>query len=232
MVGIQYYSGLTAAGEEVNLRREPSNRYDSNAIQVKTLTNVQIGHIPAVVAAKLAPLMDRGLVKVTGEMVDGNVSSLPPCLLVRPLTSSLQLFGRPFKLNIDVGIFAPESMRQQLLPHLRWATPAPARRSAKLVPLAPQPNQTGVTGTSSPSKGKGKETAPRTVIQAEAGETPAQTAARQRRMEVALSALQRADNKSGDEVSWSSRDLGELKLNLGDDLRAGAGCSRRRHRRS
>ena len=112
---------------------------------------------------------------------------------------SSQLFGRPYKLNIDVGIFALESLRQQLLPKLKWATPAPARRSAKLIP---QVNQTGVTGTSTTSKGKGKETASssKVVIPAEPGETPAQTAERQRRLQMTLNALKRADERTGDEV--------------------------------
>jgi SWI/SNF-related matrix-associated actin-dependent regulator of chromatin subfamily A3 len=34
VVGIQYYRGLVGMGEYVMLRREPSNRYDANAIQV------------------------------------------------------------------------------------------------------------------------------------------------------------------------------------------------------
>jgi SWI/SNF-related matrix-associated actin-dependent regulator of chromatin subfamily A3 len=34
VVGVQYYDGMVGRGEEVDLIREPTNRYDSNAIQV------------------------------------------------------------------------------------------------------------------------------------------------------------------------------------------------------
>ena len=43
-----------------------------NAIQVKNISNVQIGHIPRNVASKLAPLMDRGIITVEGVMHEGN----------------------------------------------------------------------------------------------------------------------------------------------------------------
>jgi hypothetical protein len=33
-VGVQYYRGLVGRGEYVMLRREPTNQYDKNAIQV------------------------------------------------------------------------------------------------------------------------------------------------------------------------------------------------------
>ncbi|TLD39477.1 putative snf2 family helicase protein [Venturia nashicola] len=58
IVGVQYYRGHVTFGEMVLLNREPTNQYDSNAIQVKNVSGVQIGHIPRQVAAKLAPFMD------------------------------------------------------------------------------------------------------------------------------------------------------------------------------
>lgn len=42
----------------VILKREPTNQYDSNAIQVLNVSSVQIGHIPRAVASKLTPFMD------------------------------------------------------------------------------------------------------------------------------------------------------------------------------
>lgn len=42
----------------VILQREPTNQYDSNAIQVLNVSGVQIGHIPRAVASKLTPFMD------------------------------------------------------------------------------------------------------------------------------------------------------------------------------
>ena len=80
---------MVGPGEEVLLVREPQNRYDryavllliqvtfsnslsSNAIQVKNIGNVQVGHLPKNVAAKLAPLLDRRAVTVEGVINDGN----------------------------------------------------------------------------------------------------------------------------------------------------------------
>lgn len=34
VVGVQYYHGLVGRGEYVLLRREPTNKWDSNAVQV------------------------------------------------------------------------------------------------------------------------------------------------------------------------------------------------------
>ena len=43
------------------MRREPRNHYDPNAIAVLTANgHAQAGYIPKEVAAKLAPMMDRG----------------------------------------------------------------------------------------------------------------------------------------------------------------------------
>lgn len=41
---MQYYSGLVGADEHVMLRREPGNKYDSNAIQVRA-ANVSIAEL-------------------------------------------------------------------------------------------------------------------------------------------------------------------------------------------
>ena len=84
-----FHAGLVGPGEEIRLVREPHNPYDrreqslqfitclltlvySNAIQVKNIGQTQIGHIPRSVAAKLAPLIDRGLIIVEGVMHEGN----------------------------------------------------------------------------------------------------------------------------------------------------------------
>lgn len=85
-------AGLVGRGEEVSLVREPRNKYDRNAIQVKNIGGtqvcdhddtclscaierakpIQVGHIPRTVAAKLAPLMDSGSITVEGVMHEGN----------------------------------------------------------------------------------------------------------------------------------------------------------------
>lgn len=64
--------GLVGPGEEVRLVREPGNAYDRNAVQVKNIGGTQVGHLPRNVAAKLAPLMDRGIIAVEGVMHEGN----------------------------------------------------------------------------------------------------------------------------------------------------------------
>ncbi|KAG5635503.1 hypothetical protein H0H81_011022 [Sphagnurus paluster] len=74
VVGIQYYKGLVGPGEEVMLIREPQNPYDKNAIQVKNVSQTQVGHLPKAVAAKLASLMDQRLVTVEGVINDGNLT--------------------------------------------------------------------------------------------------------------------------------------------------------------
>ncbi|KAF8638068.1 hypothetical protein AX16_010700 [Volvariella volvacea WC 439] len=100
VVGIQYYDGMVGPDEEVILVREPSNPYDRNAIQVKNIGQIQVGHLPRNVVAKLAPLMDSKLISVEGVMKDGNMS------------------GRK-KYNLSMF----PSKREELEPLLIWATP-------------------------------------------------------------------------------------------------------------
>lgn len=88
VVGLQYYTGLVGAGEEVRLVREPHNKYDRNAIQVKNIGGTQVGHVKREYAARLAPLLDQGLITVEGVMQEGNRASLNPlcirsCLVIR-----------------------------------------------------------------------------------------------------------------------------------------------------
>lgn len=70
VVGCQYYRGHATIGEFAIVRREPSNPYDSNAIQILNVLGAQIGHLGRGVASKLAPFMDDRSVfleaKVTG----------------------------------------------------------------------------------------------------------------------------------------------------------------------
>ena len=46
--------------------------YLRNAVQVKNISRVQVGHLPRNVASKLAPLLDRHAVTVEGVINDGN----------------------------------------------------------------------------------------------------------------------------------------------------------------
>ncbi|KDR75774.1 hypothetical protein GALMADRAFT_248461 [Galerina marginata CBS 339.88] len=136
VVGIQYYKGLVGPGEEVVLVREPQNPYDRNAIQVKNISRVQVGHLPRNVASKLSPLLDRRVVTVEGVINDGNLGG-----------------SRAYTLSITLKIYGPSDKRSELEPLLIWATPSqrgfpkapPAARqsssvSARVGNLAPMPS--------------------------------------------------------------------------------------------
>lgn len=59
IVGVRFYDGFATMGEQVMVKREPGNPYDSNAIRINNVRGEQIGHIPRNLAAKLAPFMVR-----------------------------------------------------------------------------------------------------------------------------------------------------------------------------
>ncbi|KAM6502461.1 SNF2 family N-terminal domain containing protein, partial [Amanita muscaria] len=105
VVGIQYYTGLVGPGEEVLLLREPNNRYDRNAIQVQNISRIQVGHLPRQIAVKLAPLLDRRVITVEGEINDGNLN------------------GKGYTLSITLKFYGPTGKKDQLEPQLLWATP-------------------------------------------------------------------------------------------------------------
>ena len=42
VVGAKYYTGMVGLGEQVNLVREPTNRFDGNAIKVTNISNIQV----------------------------------------------------------------------------------------------------------------------------------------------------------------------------------------------
>ncbi|KAF2474647.1 uncharacterized protein BDR25DRAFT_332048 [Lindgomyces ingoldianus] len=66
IVGVRYYTGVATLGEMVILRREPQNPYDGNAIQVVNVQNAQIGHIPRIMAQKLATYIDNRSLLIEG----------------------------------------------------------------------------------------------------------------------------------------------------------------------
>ncbi|KIJ19024.1 hypothetical protein PAXINDRAFT_97103, partial [Paxillus involutus ATCC 200175] len=105
IVGVQYYKGLVGPGEEVRLIREPHNKYDRNAIQVKNIGGTQVGHIPRNIASKLAPLLDKRLITVEGVMFEGNLT------------------GFSYSLSMSLKIYGASDKRDILEPLLIWATP-------------------------------------------------------------------------------------------------------------
>jgi len=82
IVGVQYYQGNANPGEQVLLKREPGNPYDSNAIRVDNVQNTQIGHIPRRVAEKLAKFIDNSFLTCEGEL-SGNIGHFDCPIVVR-----------------------------------------------------------------------------------------------------------------------------------------------------
>ncbi|KAI0035861.1 SNF2 family N-terminal domain-containing protein [Vararia minispora EC-137] len=132
IVGVQYYHGLVAAGQQVNIIREPNNRYDRNAIKVTNIQNEQVGHLPRDLAQKLAPLMDKGFVRPEGIMDEGN--------MVR---------GSKFSLDLTLKIYGDTNKRSTLEPLLTWATLGGrgfSRNAASTYTRGVGPSQAGALG--------------------------------------------------------------------------------------
>ena len=74
IVGIQYYNGIVSRKEQVRLVREPTNRYDRNAIRVDNIRDEQVGHIPRDAAVYLSPMLDKKILHHVegGEGTRGN----------------------------------------------------------------------------------------------------------------------------------------------------------------
>ncbi|WVQ99528.1 hypothetical protein IAU59_006664 [Kwoniella sp. CBS 9459] len=104
VVGVQYYRGLVGRGEYVMLRRQPTNQYDPNAVQVINAGGTQVGHIPRAVAGRLAELMDGRAITVEGRMVGQNLDG-----------------AKHYKMGMDLSIYARPSLREVLEPELAWA---------------------------------------------------------------------------------------------------------------
>lgn len=177
VVGIQYYKGLVGPGEEVLLVREPSNPYDRNAIQVKNIGHVQVGHLPRNVASKLATLMDRQLVTVEGVVNDGNLSG-----------------SRGYTLSLRLKIFGPSDKRNSLEPLLGWATPGqrgfPSRQTATSTPVVPASVGRTPSAAVGPSQQRNQTPAQREAAQKQ--QEALQKAAELRQM---LSNLEKVDDE-------------------------------------
>ncbi|BFZ55803.1 hypothetical protein PYCC9005_002844 [Savitreella phatthalungensis] len=78
VVGIRYYAGRVSQDEYVALRREHTNRYDRNAIQVLSVRGEQVGHLPADHARALTPWVDGGVIRLEAACLGkGGVFALP-----------------------------------------------------------------------------------------------------------------------------------------------------------
>mgnify|MGYP002803377023 FL=1 len=140
IVGVQHYNGVVSDREEVVLRRQPTNMYDRNAIQVLNIRGEQIGHVPREMASLLAPVMDRFSdgteLRVEGHIPrgSGNVYSIP----VR-----LQIYGQNNPETASPSVSAAPAMLQRLGQQLQ-RTYCTAARGAVEVVTAPDPMGTPV----------------------------------------------------------------------------------------
>ncbi|RYC65063.1 hypothetical protein CHU98_g1159 [Xylaria longipes] len=66
IVGVRYYDAIVTPGESILCIREPSNAYDRNAVRVDNIMGSQIGHLPRILAQKLAPYLDSGEILLDG----------------------------------------------------------------------------------------------------------------------------------------------------------------------
>lgn len=82
IVGVRFYNGHANPGEQILMKREPGNPYDSNAIRIDNVQNMQIGHIPRQIASKLATFMDNSYLHCEGELA-GHIGQFDCPLLIR-----------------------------------------------------------------------------------------------------------------------------------------------------
>lgn len=89
----------------VGLVRDPINRYDSNAIKVLNIKNVQVGNIERSVAAVLAPLVDDNSIKIEGIVPNnkkrGNFYKIP--CQIHVFASGLEM-DRVYNVIVEGGL--------------------------------------------------------------------------------------------------------------------------------
>lgn len=97
IVGVQHYRGRATTGESVHLRREPDNAYDCHAIQCLNVNRQQIGHIPAQIAAGLAPWLENKV-----------------CLIEGSVKGKAQVYSIPLQIDVFAQIAVSSKMPQAL----------------------------------------------------------------------------------------------------------------------
>ncbi|TVY33609.1 DNA repair protein RAD5A [Lachnellula subtilissima] len=137
IVGVRYYNGYATPGEQVMIRREPSNPYDSNAIRVNNVHNTQIGHLPRNIASKLAPYMDSRTIVMEGVIAGEKATFDCPILL--------KVFG-PAEPVARAQLEA--RMKADRVPLKKRNIAAP-KKPVQYLP--PPKKQTGYSGSSQPS---------------------------------------------------------------------------------
>jgi HIRAN domain len=70
-------TGNLASYEELRLKRNLANPFDSNAIEVHTTDGQMLGHVPRMEACQVAPIMDKGIA------VTCKVGMVPPIIVLQ-----------------------------------------------------------------------------------------------------------------------------------------------------
>ncbi|XP_075717560.1 helicase-like transcription factor isoform X2 [Rhinoderma darwinii] len=99
VVGLRYYTGVVNNNEMVALQREPNNPYDRNAVKVNNVNGEQVGHIRKELAAALAQIMDRKLVRIEGLVPYGARNA--------------------FTMPVNLSFWGREENKQGVLDHLK-----------------------------------------------------------------------------------------------------------------
>ncbi len=164
----------------------------------------QVGHIPRVVASKLAPFIDSSLINVEGRMIGQNLDG-----------------ARHFKLAIDLSIYASPSYRAVLEPELAWATPDQRGfEHMRAMQVMSKPNPSTPRGKKDPRfKGRGQILGGVTGVGGEmgGGVGSTQTTAEQEKIREMLEGLRRVghDEKQADGIMAC---LFDFAANADDDL--------------
>ncbi|KAJ1292131.1 hypothetical protein BS78_02G369000 [Paspalum vaginatum] len=122
IVGMRYYDASVTGREAVGLVRQPLNGYDGNAIAVFNTRNEQVGHLPAPLAAVLAPLLDshflaaaHGIVPRSDSKINRNAYTLP-CqvhLFARPAAAAaVEAALREGKVDLITGVHPAFALSQ------------------------------------------------------------------------------------------------------------------------
>ncbi|XP_041482549.1 helicase-like transcription factor isoform X2 [Lytechinus variegatus] len=88
IVGLQYYSGTVNTNEMVSLVREPTNRYDKNAVKVENIWGQQVGHIKRELAEVLSYIVDNNYARIEGVVPRGA--------------------NNMYKMPVDISLYGPQ----------------------------------------------------------------------------------------------------------------------------
>ncbi|KAJ2785994.1 hypothetical protein H4R18_000209 [Coemansia javaensis] len=95
IVGRRYYAAHAAAGERIELRREPHNPHDANAIAAYTAGGDKLGHLSRWLARVLAPCVDE-----------------IGCALGGTVTAPGSVFATPISVDIHAPARAAAALRR------------------------------------------------------------------------------------------------------------------------